>query len=292
MADDTDSTGMAGVTRHALLELLFPNACMLCGRPFRIGRANRPDIPGGRPPPLIGCGAGVCDSCAGTLPDGTAPACPSCGDRMGPGLPPEETCPACRSHPHVFSAAIALGRHEGGLRTLVHRMKFRPSPPAARFLGERLADIAIRDGRFRAAGLVTVVPTLWTRRLRRGCHPPEILAKAVAQRLDIPLRQRILALRRRVALQTRLSRAGRIENVTGAFAVRRPAAVRGRVVILVDDVLTTGATADACARALLHAGARDVLAAVAARAPYPAGVVSPGDAPSPTGDEAEISSPL
>jgi ComF family protein len=128
-------------------------------------------------------------------------------------------------------------------------------------LGERLASAIPRDQRF---DLIIPVPLHWRRRFQRGFNQAALLAARVARRYAVPV---VVAVRRRraTATQAGLSNAKRRANVAGAFEVRRPRAVAGRRILLVDDVMTTGATASACAAALKRAGARYVAVLTLAR---------------------------
>jgi ComF family protein len=126
-------------------------------------------------------------------------------------------------------------------------------------LGARLAELR--------ADVIVPVPMFWTRRLLRGVNSPEILAESLAGRLDLPVLRRVLVRTRNTLPQFSLPPSERFPNVRGAFRVRRGYDLSGARVLLVDDVLTTGATSSEAARALRSAGAEAVLVAVAARAP-------------------------
>jgi ComF family protein len=109
------------------------------------------------------------------------------------------------------------------------------------------------------------VPLHWQRRWARGFNQSELLARGIARRCGV-LMVRALRRTRCTATQTGLSHTGRRQNVTGAFQVRRPRAVAGKRVLLIDDVMTTGSTAAACAAALRRAGASRIMVLTAARA--------------------------
>jgi ComF family protein len=165
----------------------------------------------------------------------------------------------CRSGARAFDEAYCYGAYEGTLRQLIHLFKYSGMRALARPLGDVLAGALPRDRQFDA---VTAVPLHWRRRWQRGFNQSELLGKAIARRRGIPL---IHVLRRGAATraQAGLSNSQRRENVAGAFRARHR--VAGLRILLVDDVMTTGATVSACARALKKAGARSVAVLTLAR---------------------------
>lgn len=176
-------------------------------------------------------------------------------------LDQEGRCELCRRGLRGFDAAYSFGAYEGVLRDLIHLFKYARIRPLAKPLSALLVSAIPRDQAFDA---VVPVPLHWRRRFTRGFNQSRLLAAAVAQRYGVAVTD---ALRRGRATpaQAGLTNARRRENVAGAFTVRRKAAVAGRRVLLVDDVMTTGATATACATALKRAGARRVALLTLAR---------------------------
>jgi ComF family protein len=174
----------------------------------------------------------------------------------------------CRRGLRGFDAAYSFGSYEGTLRELIHLFKYGRIRTLAGPLGRMIASAVPRDRVFDA---VVPVPLHWRRRLDRGFNQSELLARAVARRYGLGVTN---AARRRRATpaQAGLSNAGRRTNVAGAFTVKRPRAVAGCRVLLVDDVMTTGATAGACAAALRRAGATYVALLTLARVDRRAGV--------------------
>lgn len=169
-------------------------------------------------------------------------------------LDEEGRCRLCRNGLRGFDAAYCFGQYEGALRELIHLFKYARMEPLNRPLARFMAGALPRD---RGFDVVIPMPLHWVRRWRRGFNQSELLAKATARRLGVRM---VNAVRRCRATQTQagLSDSERRENVAGAFRVTRRRAVAGRRVLLIDDVMTTGATAGACALALKRAGARSV----------------------------------
>jgi predicted amidophosphoribosyltransferase len=219
----------------AVLALLVPPACLACGAPSP--RAGAP----------------LCPACARAMPWLRAPRCPRCG--LGAEHPGRRGCPARRA---AFARSWAPLAHDGPARSLVLALKERgrlaaAAPPAAAMAA------GAPPGMLDEAALVPVPADPWRRRLRGHDHALA-LARALGARRGRPV---VRCLRRGHA--RRRAGLGRRARWAGGAAVR----VRGPVpprVVLVDDVHTTGATLDACARALRAAGAREVVAVTATRA--------------------------
>jgi competence protein ComFC len=229
--------------RHAVATLL-PAACRLCQCPL----------------PAAGTRAGVCPRCWGSIAGHAGPLCPRCGS---PEVVEPDACLACLAAAPPWRAALSLGPYEGPLRELVLLLKNHACDELAVPLGERLAA-SIAEAGWPVPDVVTAVPTPWLRRLRRGYNQAELLARVVARRLERPLRS-VLA-RRRGGSQRGLRRAARLARSARAFEAT---ATTSGTVLLVDDVVTTGATLDACTRLLLLSGADEVLVATLARAADP-----------------------
>jgi len=168
--------------------------------------------------------------------------------------------------PGRIAAARAAVEYDRVARRLVLRAKFGGRTEILRHLGEQLARVAVHSGIGESRSLVTVVPSHPWARVIRGFNPALEVARPVARALRIPLRARVLS--RRFGGMTpakRLSAAGRRRALRSAFRCRRT--LSGERVLLIDDVVTTGATAESCAAALLAAGAESVSLAVWARTP-------------------------
>jgi ComF family protein len=161
--------------------------------------------------------------------------------------------------PHIFSAA-AIGRYDGRLRDVIHAFKYDARPTIARHLSRRMAraGAALLD----AADAVVPVPLHRSRERTRGFNQ----ARELARHLGAPMRDDLIRTRR-TGTQADLPAGKRQANVRGAFALAPRATVDGLVIVLVDDVSTTGATLNACASVLLEAGAAEIRALTAARAP-------------------------
>jgi len=229
----------------AAMAILFAPSCAACAAPLEA--------------PSDGA---VCARCWTSITPLADPLCETCGD----GLPSwreasDKHCIRCRRLPRVISRARAVAAYDGRLREILHALKYGGRRSLARPLSQLMAIAGARilDG----ADVVVPVPLHLFRSYRRGFNQAADLAAG----LGVPA---VHALRRArmTATQTDLPETDRHRNVCDAFVVTRRARqrVRGSVIVVIDDVSTTGATLDACARVLLDAGALEVRALTAARA--------------------------
>ena len=181
----------------------------------------------------------------------------------------EGRCALCRAGARGFDAAYCFGFYEGALRDLIHLYKYGGMKPLAKQLGEYLSRALPLDEGFDA---VVPMPLHWRRRFERGFNQAALIAAQVARRRKIPVLHAVRRVRA-TRTQTGLTNAKRRDNVSGAFRVRRGRSVKGLRILLVDDVMTTGATGSACGSVLKRAGAKSVtlltLARVDRRAPQP-----------------------
>lgn len=198
-----------------------------------------------------GCGAEadarllLCTSCLRAVPALSWPLCARC---LVQGSDPS----SCRRH--AGASVHALWAYDERAAALVHALKYGERPGLARALGPLLAAAVTR--RWARADLVTEVPLHPARARERGYNQSERLARALAGSLAVPHLPGVLERRRATRPQARLPQAERRDNVRGAFACREPSWLAGRRVLLVDDVMTTGATMEAALDALASAGAR------------------------------------
>ncbi len=209
---------------------------------------------------------GLCPPCRGRLAPVRGRRCHRCLRPLpgGPGASP--SCPRCAERATDLERLFAGWLYAPPLDSVLLGLKFG----GLSYLGRHLATALA--GRLRAelatVDLVVPVPLHWWRQLGRGYNQAAEIARPLARHLGRPCRA-VLARRRATSRQAELPRTARGANVRGAFRLRRPALVRGRVCLLVDDVVTTGATLAAAAAALRRAGAAAVLAVAAGRTPEP-----------------------
>ena len=239
--------------------VLFPSDCRICGAPL-IKLSRLP----------------VCQECLDTMHPLTGVLCAICGERIFSSYATadpagEPRCGLCRRIEPTFARAAAYGSYEGGLRELIHLLKYNGVRPAANVLGRMLAETITELVPEFSSGSVAVIPVpLFRAKLReREFNHAELIARTAVKLFPkagrLELCAGALVRKRETPSQTGLTRHQRRENVRGAFAVAQPQTVKGREVLVVDDVYTTGATVSECARVLRRAGATRVWVATVAR---------------------------
>ncbi|HEY8173306.1 MAG TPA: phosphoribosyltransferase family protein [Dehalococcoidia bacterium] len=220
------------------LDLLFPPACAICDR----------------------AGALVCHDCTSALPRAAGQRCVRC---WMPERWPRDICDHCDASPPSFASARAACVLDGDARRLVHLLKYEGLTSLAAPMAILIADAHPPDA---AIDLVVPVPLYRSRERARGYNQAAVLARALASRLSLPFDGRAARRTRNTApLVKTMHREERLEIVRDAFSAALPR-VDARHILLVDDVMTTGATLDACARALLDARAASVRCVTFARA--------------------------
>lgn len=232
---------MLGELLKGLVDVLWPALCAGCSR-------------------VSEGAAAFCAECEALLSPLPEVRCRRCAE---PGAFPSEGCPRCRDRPPPFERVCAPFIHEGPVAAAIHRFKYEDRPELAGPLGALIAASvpeAVRGG----LTAVAAIPLHRARYRSRQYDQAQLLARRVARALRLPFEPRALRRVRDTARQVGETLAAREANVRGAFVGH--GWMKGEQVLLVDDVVTTGATARAAAQALLLAGARRVEVAAAARA--------------------------
>lgn len=234
-----------------LAELLFfPSFCRLCREPL--------DRPGERV---------VCGDCLARLSPRTGAMCSRCG-RFLDTPAGEPVCARCLRKEPPFSVHRSCGAYGGTLKDVILLFKYRRYAPLYRPLARFAADCLGPDDRlWRDADGLVPVPLHPARRRERGFNQSRLLARELGRLKGIEVVAGCLVKTRNRPAQAGLRAADREKNVRKAYAARRPDRVRGRTLVLVDDVTTTGATLRECARVLVEAGAKEVRAITLAQAP-------------------------
>ncbi len=237
---------------EGVLDVVLPRQCVLCG---------------------TGLGKGTyhwfCEACAAGIP--TPPArCPKCAlpfqSEVALAHSPEHICGDCRRGVHRFAKAHAVGTYEGCLRELIHMYKYGGKVRLKDDLVTLLLERTEVTGDRGAYDVLLHVPIHSSKVASREFDQAHVLAREFSRRTGIPHLEGVLERTRATAPQVGLSRAERRRNMRGAFRVSRPGAILNRRVLLVDDVITSGATVNECTRELKRAGASRVEVLALARA--------------------------
>ena len=234
----------------SLLDLVFPRTCCACDLELTT-----------RDSPLL-----LCTSCIGQLADNSQTACSRCAARVPKAMRQETDCSLCRSERFAFDAAFALGSYQGLLRDVVLRMKHVAGEALAMTVGELLWQTHGEALGRLPCDVAVPVPMHWSRRWRRRTSPAAVIARVLALGRGIPLAERLARRRRNTQRQFTLGQRDRFRNVRAAFAMNAGYHLDEAHVLLVDDVLTTGATCHEMTKMLKRRGASRVTVVVAARA--------------------------
>jgi ComF family protein len=231
------------------LSVFIPYTCPGCGKP---------------------CEKLICDECAPKAARIAAPYCEICGRPLPPGVSDTSGCRKCRDGAVEFDRCRSVFFYRPPVDAMVKRFKFNRNFAMGRWLRDAACERAAREPEFfegcecGSADAVVPVPLHPFRWLRRGFNQSEFFADGFKQAWGIP-RLDCLVRKRNTRPQSLLPVKERAKNVRGAFAVRKGARIEGRKLILVDDVMTTGATIDECSKVLKKAGAARVCVLTIAR---------------------------
>ena len=247
----------------ALVSVVFPADCRICQR--SLIRASR--VP-------------ICEECLGSFHPLEPPLCEICGQPLeipsfasrnsverGPLLEANSICTVCEARTYGFDRARSYAKYEGALVRAIVLLKFSQIEPLGAWFATRLAEVS-RQFRLDREPLDVVVPVPLHRQreCERGYNQADLIGRPLARRLKVAYRPLLLVRKKPRPDKQILSLEERWSSVRGAFATRPGSQVDKLRVLLVDDVMTTGATLDACARALREAGAKSVIGLTVARA--------------------------
>ena len=259
----TKATVLLGVRRSLragiklAADILLPPQCVFCDKDIsrvkHVNPANSGEIL-------------LCSDCRESLEADDWQWCMRCGSTKTPYTPENGRCVNCQRVSLRYNAVLPLGRYRDELRDAVLRMKYRHHDHLSITMGRLYALHRGRHILGFKPDIAVPVPMYWTRQLRSGTNSAEILAVEIARNLGIPAIPGLLTRCCNTKPQRNLSPTQRKKNVQGAFRLTTGYAIQGARVLLVDDILTTGATCQETAGVLRRAGAKSVVVAVLARA--------------------------
>lgn len=258
----SDGSFRSGISRLLLaaLDILFPPRCLICEGDFPDSMIHAQALPPYHRPfwrELVEERA-FCPKCFREIPFIREPMCLQCGSPLPHNLNPESSCGQCLVTPPLYASAQSLGLYEGSLHQAINRLKYNNQRTLANPLGH-LLSIAT-DDRIRSKRIDVILPIpLHPKRLKeRGYNQSILIAKILALYIGIPVEFGCLERIRWTVPQVELKGRLREKNVRGAFRVTHPERINGKRVLLVDDVLTTGATVNEATRTLMKSGINEV----------------------------------
>jgi ComF family protein len=232
---------------HGLGHLIYPNACWSCGILMRPEHIH------------------FCPECETQLAVDPFFTCSRCSSSVGPHLVLPDGCPDCRDKSFAFVGTFRMAPYEGALRDVIVRMKQWTGEDLAEVLGAVWAKRMADRLRVVQPDAIVPIPLHWTRRWKRGFNVTEILAQSLGREIGVPCWPRALRRVKATSQQSLLSNStARRENVKHAFQSGAGSSFQGKTLVLVDDVMTTGATANEAARALRTCKPKAIYVAVLA----------------------------
>lgn len=248
---------------QASLKAIFPPKCLVCGTHYawqplvsKLGTDHVSDVTA----PYF------CESCRKGFSPIASPYCSKCGLPFVSREGEDHTCSGCLLERRYFRKARAFGVYEGNLMEAIHLFKYGKKTSLSQPLSALARETFFQFWDSNSIDLVISVPLHMKRLRERGFNQAHLLVRRWAKYEGIPLDGLTLSRRQWTEPQTNLSRAKRQKNIKGAFSVRHPEKIKDQKILLVDDVYTTGATVNECARVLTKAGAEFVDVLTLARA--------------------------
>lgn len=200
--------------------------------------------------------AHICYNCLQEMTFLKGPRCSICGKPLGKGYL-QDKCHECINEKHYFTKAISPLEYTGIVKEAIYKYKYGKKSYMYKALGHILVQ-ALQDEPFDYVDIIVPVPLHKKKMQKRGFNQSELLAQYISKSLNIPLNKKDLVRVRNTDTQNKLGKSERYKNVKGAFKVQNNQAFNGLTVLLIDDILTTGATADECSKVLIKSGAKKV----------------------------------
>ncbi len=232
---------MAGLA----LELVFPGFCYLCDG---VAQESLP----------------LCSECLDQIERIGTSRCAVCGKKLDGGVP-DRRCGDCIRHQPAFAQARAFAKYQDPMKSIIHRFKYSRGFYFLDWMADSLVRVYEREFNAERFDLIIPIPLHWVRVLKRGYNQALILARPLSGKLGIPIAPGALIRTRNTEPQAGLSAAKRKENLKNSFRVKSAKRIKGKNILLIDDVITTGTTINEAAKTLRKAGAEKVCALALAR---------------------------
>ena len=234
---------------HAAIDLFYPPRCVLCEKT------------------LTGEEKHICGECYHSLPLIKGPRCPKCSRPIRTRNGEDQLCGICRIQPNrKIKITVAASEYQGLMKRLIHLYKYERQQFLADLFARIIAEQTAKTGIAENIDLLVPIPLHWTRKRWRGFNQAREICRGISPLINIPVIPESAFRRvRKTTPQVQLNVASRTSNIHNAFSVRKAKYIKDKNIALVDDVYTTGATSEECARMLLHAGAKSVSLLIIAR---------------------------
>ena len=239
--------------KEGLLNFIFPLDCKICEKPIRESK-----------------GYSICENCFKTIELIEQPYCIKCGkplistDAFKQNR--EILCLDCKRKKYSFEFSRSMGIYHKVLKKCIHLFKYYGEKKLAKPLGKLMVDYLLKNNEFENKfDLIIPVPLHKNDLKKRGFNQSVLLGKVIGDYFFIPVEERVLIKKKITPFQVNLSRKEREKNILRAFSVEKPEKIKGRNILILDDVFTTGATVEECAKELMKARAKNIFVLTLAR---------------------------
>lgn len=248
-----NNQNMIEYIKEGLLNFVFPLDCKICEKPIRESK-----------------GYSICEDCFKTIELIERPYCAKCGKPLIPTdffkQNREILCLDCKRKKYSFEFSRSTGIYDKVLKKCIHLFKYYGEKKLAKPLGKLMVDSLVKNDEFkRKIDLIIPVPLHKNDLKKRGFNQSVLLGKVTGDYLSIPVRENVLVKKKLTPFQVNLSKKERKINILGAFSVEKPGEIKGKNILILDDVFTTGATVEECTKELMKARAKNIFVLTLAR---------------------------
>lgn len=248
-----NNQNMIEYIKEGLLNFVFPLDCKICEKPIRESK-----------------GYSICEDCFKTIELIERPYCAKCGKPLIPTdffkQNREILCLDCKRKKYSFEFSRSTGIYDKVLKKCIHLFKYYGEKKLAKPLGKLMVDSLVKNDEFkRKIDLIIPVPLHKNDLKKRGFNQSVLLGKVTGDYLSIPVRENVLVKKKLTPFQVNLSKKERKINILGAFSVEKPEEIKGKNILILDDVFTTGATVEECTKELMKARAKNIFVLTLAR---------------------------
>jgi len=248
-----NNQSMIKYIKEGFLNFVFPLNCKICKKPIQESK-----------------GYSICEDCFKTIELIEQPYCIKCGKPLVPTdffkQNREILCLDCKIKKYSFEFSRSTGIYDKVLKKCIHLFKYYGEKKLAKALGKLMVDYLLKNGEFEnKLDLIIPVPLHKNDLKKRGFNQSVLLGKVVGDYFSIPVRESVLVKKKLTPFQVNLSKKERSKNILRAFSVEKPKEIKGKNILILDDVFTTGSTVEECAKELMKARAKNIFVLTLAR---------------------------